>query len=190
MDKKDLRKKQIKLLAEYAKSAKKDEEDQLLLEQLMGSDLIKNSRSIGVTASLPSEVDTSRLIARLWDQGKDVYLARANNDHEHTQDFVYYTYMTKLKKSRFGVKEVDDATAPINNELDLIVVPGLAFALDSHQRLNFGGGYYDRFLAKHPASQTVALVNSKMSFQTAVWPVEKTDVPVQTIILPDQILRG
>ena len=69
----------------------------------------------------------------------------------------------------------------VNNHLDLVIVPGLAFALDSHVRLGFGGGYYDRFLAKYNP-KTVSLVNSQMQFQHAEWPVENTDIPVQTLI--------
>lgn len=96
--------------------------------------------------------------------------------------------MTKLKKSKFGVDEVANPDAKINNELDLIVVPGLAFALDSHARLGFGGGYYDRFLKKYP-TKTIALANSRMVFEHAQWPVENFDVPIQTIITPTKIYK-
>lgn len=188
MDKKELRKKQIERLKSFATQKEKAEEDVALLENLMTTDLWKNSQTVGITSSLPIEVDTSELIARLWDEGKDVYLARANNDKEHSQDFLQYTYRSKLGKSRFGVDEVIDQDAKINNELDLLIVPGLAFALDTHARLGFGGGYYDRFLAKYP-TPTAALVNSQMSFPTANWKIEATDVPIDVIITPDKILN-
>lgn len=188
MEKIDLRKKQIESLKEFADENQKKIEDKKLLDKFMSTNLWKNSQSIGITSSLPIEVDTSELIARLWDEGKDVYLARANNDPDHTQDFLEYTYMTKLKKSKFGVDEVANPDAKINNELDLIVVPGLAFALDSHARLGFGGGYYDRFLKKYP-TKTIALANSRMVFEHAQWPVENFDVPIQTIITPTKIYK-
>ena len=190
MNKKELRKQQIEKLRDFADNKEKDREDELLLDQIMNTELLKNSQTIGVTSSLPVEVDTSKLIACLWDEGKDVYLAKAHNDANHSQDFLHYTYKSKLEKSKFGIEEVSDLDAQINDDLDLIIVPGLAFALDTHERLGFGGGYYDRFLAKHPDSKTVALVNSKMAFPTANWKVEKTDIPIQTIITPKQILRG
>ena len=188
MEKIDLRKKQIESLKEFADENQKKIEDKKLLDKFMSTNLWKNSQSIGITSSLPIEVDTSELIARLWDEGKDVYLARANNDPDHTQDFLEYTYMTKLKKSKFGVDEVANPDAKINNALDLIVVPGLAFALDSHARLGFGGGYYDRFLKKYP-TKTIALANSRMIFEHAQWPVENFDVPIQTIITPTKIYK-
>ncbi len=186
--KKEIRKQQVEKLSNFAETSLKSTEDQTLLKNIMNSDLLSNCQSVGITSSLTYEVDTSGLIAQLWDLGKDVYLARANDNSERSQDFIYYSYMTKLTKSKFGVEEVSEPDAQINNDLDLIIVPGLAFALDSHQRLGFGGGYYDRFLAKHLSSKTVALVNSKMIFKTAAWKIEATDVPIQTIITPESIL--
>ena len=190
MDKKEFRQQQIKILGEYADSEQKINEDQALLESLINTDLLKNSRSIGVTSSLSYEVDTAKLIAYLWDLGKEVYLARANNDKEHTQDFVLYNYMTRVSRSKFGVEEVSDPHAKINNELDLLIVPGLAFTEDSNQRLGFGGGYYDRFLAKHTSTKTVALANTKMIFSSAQWEIEATDIPIEMIITPTSILQN
>ncbi|BDR60719.1 5-formyltetrahydrofolate cyclo-ligase [Lactobacillus xylocopicola] len=189
MDKKKIRQAQITHLTAFAHSAAKKTEDQKLLKQLLNSGLLEGKRTVGVTSSLSYEVDTAGLIAYLWDQGKEVYLARANNNLEHSQDFLYYSYMTKIKQSPFGVTEVADPNAEINNCLDLVLVPGLAFAVDTHQRLGFGGGYYDRFLAKHPNTETVALVNSQMILATASWQPEATDIPVQTIVTTQSILH-
>ncbi|EEJ72863.1 5-formyltetrahydrofolate cyclo-ligase [Lactobacillus ultunensis DSM 16047] len=186
MQKSELRKKQTAKLKEFANTKEKKTEDSILLEKLLETELVKNSQTIGITASLPFEVDTSELTARLWDAGKEVYLAKARNDQAHTLDFLHYTYMSKLQKSSFGVEEIADADAAVKNELDLVIVPGLAFALDSHVRLGFGGGYYDRFLAKHKC-QTVSLVNTPMQFATSEWPIEKTDMPIQTIVTTDKI---
>ena len=99
---------------------------------------------------------------------------------------VTLSYMSKLVKSKFGVEEIADGDAEVNNELDLVIVPGLAFALDSHVRLGFGGGYYDRFLAKYNP-KTVSLVSSPMQFASSEWPVEKTDIPIQTIVTTNKI---
>lgn len=189
MNKKELRQKQIAKLSSFADRAEKTAEDQALLNNLKQSKILEGKQKVGITSSLNYEVDTSSLIAHLWDQGKEVYLARANDDSEHSQDFLLYNYTSKLIKTKFGVEEVSDPHAQINNQLDLIIVPGLAFALDSHQRLGFGGGYYDRFLAKHPEAPTVALANSQMIFKTAAWNIEKTDIPIQTIITPETTLK-
>lgn len=189
MNKTEFRKKQKATLIAFAHTAQKAAEDQELLERFLASALVQQSQTIGVTASLPFEVDTAKIIARLWDAGKAVYLAKAHNNSARSQDFVRYTYRTKLVRSSFGVEEVADPKAKVNNRLDLLLVPGLAFALNNHARLGFGGGYYDRFLARYPATKTVALANSKMIFAQANWPVSKTDIPVQTIITPQRFYR-
>lgn len=187
MEKTEFRKRQKRLLKDFSLSKQKKQEDKLLMKNFIDSDLVKDSQTIGITSSLPMEVDTSKIIAWLWDAGKDVYLAKANPDR--SQDFLQYTYQSKLVKSSFGVEEIADKDAKVNNELDLVIVPGLAFAVDNHDRLGFGGGYYDRFLVKHPNSKTVALANSKMIYDTAQWPVEKTDIAIQTIITPTKIFN-
>ena len=95
-------------------------------------------------------------------------------------DFVYFDDQTRLEKSDFGVWEVANPTE-INNQLDLLLVPGLAFSKVSHDRLGFGGGYYDCFLAEHNC-KTVSLVNSVMLFDTPAWPIEVTDKQVGELI--------
>ena len=56
MKKSELRKIQINKLKRFAKTEDKKLEDTILLKKLMESDLIKNSQTIGITASLPLEV--------------------------------------------------------------------------------------------------------------------------------------
>lgn len=182
MNKEEFRNEQREILTKYGNTEEKKAEDLVLLKKLGKLDLIKNVQSIGITASLPLEVDTSEIIAHLWDLGKMVYLARVIPGSAHKMEMVRYTYRTKLKRSKFGVEEVADPNSEVNNDLDLIIVPGLAFSLDQHERLGFGGGYYDRFLAEHHDSQTLALANSKMIFKQTEWPVESTDIPIDYIL--------
>lgn len=181
MNKKEFRQKQKQILTNFAQTSEKKKEDQILFERIINSDIIRKSQTIGVTASMPIEIDTSKIVSALWDLGKQVYLAKAYPGKDRRQDFLRYTCNSALERSKFGVLEIAEDTE-INNNLDLLIVPGLAFAADSHARLGFGGGYYDRFLAKHPKTHTVSLVNSKMLFKKAEWPLEATDIPVQEII--------
>lgn len=184
MDKQSLRKKQLDILNKFSGTNEKTNEDKILLDKFINSELVKASQTIGITSSLTQEVDTSKIIAYLWDKGKDVFLAKI--EPKRQMHFVRYTYDSKLVKNKMGIEEVAEETE-VNDNVDLLVVPGLAFAADTHQRLGFGGGFYDRFLAKHPNTQTVSLANSRMYYQNAVWPVEKTDIPVETLITTDKM---
>lgn len=64
-------------------------------------------------------------------------------------DTVFYT-------TRFGVAEPETEDIARSNELDLLIVPGLAFNRAGY-RVGFGGGYYDRYLANYKG-KTCSLV--------------------------------
>lgn len=179
MDKGTFRKQQIAKLAAFAKSGEKKREDAVLTRKALRLPQLREANDIGVTYSLASEVDTSSLIAQLWEAGKGVWLAKSNPDK--SMDFVRYEPSTVLQKSKFGVMEVADRSAAVKNDLDLLIVPGLAFSAGDHKRLGFGGGYYDRFLAKYQP-QTVSLVNSAMLYPEAVWGAEAFDYPVDCLL--------
>ena len=60
------------------------------------------------------------------------------------------------------------------------MVPGLAFS-PQHDRLGFGGGYYDRYLQDYQGV-TVALMDTARQVAVADWPVEPTDVRIKLLI--------
>lgn len=95
--------------------------------------------------------------------------------------FYLYNENTKLIKSKFGILE--PVTAPIiyKQNIDLIVVPGLCFDKLSNNRLGFGGGYYDRYLADYEGF-TVALATSYQLVETPKWVVNQFDIKINKII--------
>ncbi|EFH29157.1 5-formyltetrahydrofolate cyclo-ligase [Lactobacillus jensenii JV-V16] len=178
MKKKELRQRQILRLKEFAKKDRKVEEDILLQNKFLANSLLEGVKTIGVTCPLDFEIDNQIIIEQARKKGIKTYLAKSY--HDKSMDFVYFDDQTRLEKSDFGVWEVANPTE-INNQLDLLLVPGLAFSKVSHDRLGFGGGYYDCFLAEHNC-KTVSLVNSVMLFDTPAWPIEVTDKQVGELI--------
>jgi 5-formyltetrahydrofolate cyclo-ligase len=91
-----------------------------------------------------------------------------------------------LVRSEIGVLEPDPDRCPQQDarEIDLVLVPGLAFT-KSGQRLGRGGGYYDRFLANlSPEVETLGIALPCQIFETL--PTEPHDIPVRRVLLtPD-----
>jgi len=86
-----------------------------------------------------------------------------------------------LAPGRFGVWEpIPQAMRPVSvEELDLVLVPGIAFDRDGH-RLGHGFGYFDRLLARVPDIPTVGLC---FDFQLVDrLPRHPHDRPVQTVL--------
>lgn len=73
-----------------------------------------------------------------------------------------------------------DTDEPVKPQVmfDVVVVPLLGFN-DDCQRIGFGGGFYDRFLAQQPHAQTIGLCyeSGKVSFAA-----EAHDIPLAHII--------
>ncbi|KRK95085.1 5-formyltetrahydrofolate cyclo-ligase [Companilactobacillus futsaii] len=150
-----------------------------LLKQLVELPEWKNAKSIATTASSPIEVPTEPIIQAAQGAGKKVYLPKTMPHRQMA--FLPFTSSDDLVVSKFGIPEPEYKEELVNQAPDLVIVPGLAFAKDSNYRVGFGGGYYDRFLAKYPG-KTVTLVPSVMLFETADWEIDEFDIKIQRLL--------
>ena len=109
--------------------------------------------------ALPYEVQTWRMIEDMLSQGKRVAVPVSRPRTKRLQLSEIRDPAAELSPGAFGVWEpVPSARRPVRmDELDLVLVPGLAFDRRGH-RLGHGHGYFDRFLARLPkATPTVGL---------------------------------
>jgi 5-formyltetrahydrofolate cyclo-ligase len=86
--------------------------------------------------------------------------------------------LSELVPGRFGIRE--PVAGPALAQLDLIVVPGLAFTIEG-SRLGRGAGFYDRFLSTIPA--TTVKIGVCFEFQrVSQVPQESHDVKMDAIV--------
>ena len=132
-------------------------------------------------ASIRSEVRTDKLIKRLFQMGREVYLPRVvAGDIEA----VRYTGEDGLVSGAFGVRE--PAGSAYDGFLDAVVVPGTAFDRNC-MRTGYGKGYYDRLLKKSRTGVAVGL-----AFECQVVDdicAEPHDVPCEMLITEKYIYR-
>jgi 5-formyltetrahydrofolate cyclo-ligase len=83
-----------------------------------------------------------------------------------------------IEENRFKVREVNisEALEYERHQIDLIIVPGLAFT-NNGDRLGSGKGYYDKFLAQYPLSVTTGFCFAEQLI--ANLPVKKYDIAVE-----------
>ncbi|WP_391116061.1 5-formyltetrahydrofolate cyclo-ligase [Psychrobacillus sp. L3] len=140
---------------------------------------------IGVTISAFPEVDTERIIKRLWEMGKTVVVPKCS-PKERTMTFYKLENFNQLETVYMQLLEPNPllTTYIYPNSIDLLVVPGIVYDSFGY-RIGYGGGYYDRFLSEYNG-QTISLA---FDFQVCeVVERDNFDLPVNKIITNSQII--
>lgn len=175
MGKKTLRAK-LKQDRSAVPAPKRKKWDAMILGQLQNWQPYLASSRVLVYLSIGWEVNTWPVVDDLIARGSEVYAPVVQKNPRALLPRLY-TSRSDLIPAAFGILEPSaDAPGLDPQELDLIVVPGLAFSPDGY-RIGYGGGFYDRFLAAS-AAQTVGLCYS--SFLQDL-PIDPWDKPVHFI---------
>jgi len=115
-----------------------------ITERLLGLPEAAFAATVMAFWSFGSEVDTSPLIDRLLADERTVVLPRIEG-----ADVVPVAYQRgdPVVATTFGSMEPAAGRVLGPDELDLVVVPGVAFDRDGN-RVGYGGGFYDRLLPR------------------------------------------
>ena len=97
---------------------------------------------------------------------------------------LHYTADTRLATGAYGILEPDHRDALISEDIDAVLVPGLAFTRRG-LRLGRGAGFFDRFLASTEAKR----IGVCFSCQIAPWlPIDEWDMRMDAVVCPDEII--
>ena len=122
-------------------------------ELFVGTSEYKRSDVIMVFLSLPSEIDTTPLVLRAWQDHKRVVAPRVSWEQRRMAPTEIRSLTSDLVESKMGLREpIAGLPIPVSI-IDMVVVPGLVFDMEGN-RLGRGRGFYDRFLA-HPEFEGV-----------------------------------
>ena len=91
----------------------------------------------------------------------------------------------ELHKGAYGILEPSTKRPVAENDIDVIIVPGLAFDRRGG-RMGFGAGYYDRLLIKTNAVKIGLCYDFQLMDSV---PSEEHDVPMDYIITEKEIVE-
>ena len=149
-------------------------------EQFRSCDLYQNAKTIYGYLPYNQEVRTVPMLEQAIRDGKRVAVPKC---YGKEMRFLYITdFVNEVAPGYANIPEpiadepvADDPTA-------LVLMPGLAFDPMGH-RIGYGGGFYDRFLAKEPDHPTLALCYGFQMVEHLQ--TEEFDIPVDQVLWAD-----
>ncbi len=207
-DKQSFRKQMLKM-RDAMPPEKRGAADKARNEKILSWTSYREAELLLFYVSYKSEADTIRVIRHALSEGRNVAVPKVEGT-----EMVFYriTDFSQLRKGYRGIlepdtKSVTDEEVPVKPdngeeqrtgravpvdfckvapEKAILFVPGCAFDITGG-RMGYGGGFYDRFLEKHPDILRVALAYEAQLVEKV--PREIHDKPVDVIVTEERILQ-
>lgn len=155
----------------------------LLTERILGHQWYCQSDTILCYADYGSEISTKELIREALSTGKKVFLPRVEGEN---MTFYRIGDLSELVQGYKGIPEPKGNTESYCREKQavektLLLMPGVVFDR-CRNRIGYGKGFYDRFLADNPELQLRSIAVGYQCQLLEELPVEETDIrPCQVI---------
>ncbi len=164
---------------------------QAIQKSLLNLEQIRNRQTIFVYVSFRSEVATFDLIDILLDMGKTIAVP-ITRVREKRLDAIRITNPTADLQPGYCMipepKEELCRTSQIApEEIETILLPGSVFD-ERGGRFGYGGGYYDRFLAKIPAATRIGLAFDLQIIDKA--PLNAHDQILDLVVTETRVISG
>lgn len=147
-----------------------------ICERLKTIVIRKATKVIHVYLPIKGEVDITPFIN--WSLKKDIKIICPKVLPKRQLENLVFTGFNNIEVGPFQTIH-PSGNIIYNGQIDLIVLPGLAFDKNLN-RLGYGGGYYDRFLLKQMESLKVAVLYDFQIHESI--PVEGHDVKVDVLL--------
>lgn len=144
-------------------------------------DLFKQAERIALYHALPGEVETADFIEK-WAEKKTIFLPVVEGN-----DLSLHPYRGKhsLQSGAFGIMEPGREEPCRLEDIDLMIVPGIAFDRQCN-RMGRGKGYYDRLLT----TLSIPKIGLCFSFQLVdEIPMESFDIPMDGVVTDKEIIK-
>lgn len=157
-----------------------DSYSRAVTEVLVKQDFYRDAQVIYPYLAYNTEIDTKYIIKRAWQDGKTVAVPKVLNDTD--MEFYIITSFEDVELGFHGIPEPKTSETVSSKEV-LMIMPGLAFD-GAHNRVGYGGGFYDRYLEKKE-SEGVQFKKVSLAYDFQLFDnleVEAYDIPVDTIV--------
>lgn len=180
VDKRQLRKYALGLRRGMSHEARV-QESRKLADKLFQTKLYKDSCTVFCYVSVEDEVHTELILSKVLSDEKKLCVPYILDSGSGLMAAAELKSLDMLSPGIFDIPSVkaEDFRQVEPKDIDLIIVPGVAFDLAGH-RIGMGGGYYDRFLHQADSTSRMAVAYQCQVFDSL--PVEQHDMSVDYLV--------
>ena len=132
------------------------------------------------------EINTEYILNILQGKDKNVIISKSNFEDNTLAHFLLLD-TTVLKKNEWGIPEPVDGIQIQEDKIEVVFVPLLAFDTKGN-RVGYGKGFYDKFLAKC-GSETLKIGLSFFEAEAEIKDVNDTDIRLDFCVTPLKTVR-
>ena len=145
-------------------------------ELFAASELYKNAKAIYGYLPYNQEVRTVPMLEQALKDGKKVAVPKCYGEEMR---FIWMDDLSKVEKGYANIPEPIADEPVADDKTALVLMPGLAFDPKGN-RMGYGGGFYDKFLAAEPGHPTLALCYDFQMLEHLE--TEAHDLPVDVVL--------
>lgn len=150
--------------------------------------VFSQSEQVAIYLPVKDEFDSYCMIERIWQANKNCYLPVLSD--VNTMRFHRYHSQDRLQLNRYAIPEPVNTVEISPEQLDLVILPLLAFDSLGH-RLGAGGGYYDRtfqFLHQQSINKPMLIGLAYASQQADLLPADIWDIRLDGVVTEKELL--
>jgi len=165
---------------------KRQLDSQRICVSLKEQSFFQSAGSILFFAPLPDEPDLWPLLNEMLSGKKMIALPCFDEDDQAYQSRRVQDIHVEIMSGKFGIREPAPTCVAIPlADLDLVLVPGIAFDAKGH-RLGRGKGFYDRLLKDFTGTKIGIAFDEQM---VEAVPMENSDVRMDLVLTPARCLK-
>lgn len=186
MKKSELRKKYKSL--RNALSEEQIENDSLAIaNQLLKLDVWdKSFYHIFLTIEEQKEINTDYILNILSGKDKNIIISKSNFE-DYSMTHYLLTDNTRIKKNDYNIPEPVDGIEIQTSQLEVVFIPLLAFDKVGN-RVGYGKGFYDRFLANCKL-ETIKIGLSFFEPENEIFETSEDDIRLDYCVTPEEVFQ-
>jgi 5-formyltetrahydrofolate cyclo-ligase len=170
-------------------TAERAERSRLVSLQLARLPELAAARAVAGFAATSAEIDPGQALVEVGARGATVAYPRVTKEQPRLR-FHRVGSATDMRPGAYGILEPPEGCPEVApEELDVILLPGLAFDRDGH-RLGYGGGYYDELGGLVRRQGRALLVGVGFDFQLVDrCPAADHDVDIDRVVTDARVVQ-